>query len=606
MKDKSNYIWNDNTNTNKTYPFVINAAEEYYVGETLVDSNSIRIIGGIADNSNFRTDNTWNGSANNYDSTPKPSSAFQALTDNNNTVAYYDVENEQPPLIIFEPNGFYLRENFVWGYQARYTRNGEWVYGDSFNTSKPPLRKIGIHDKTAENIVGICEEVASQSIASSASGSNTNVKLYKITDSDAITYCSWYITFDNSGYNKGPFQCSIGIPIANITYKQYYNAANSTSATNKDICTKKCAVIDFTGNTSYKVNNDLVRFRNKDNKYILAFVKISKDVDAVYKAKVEDPVSAGGGGWSGYGTPVNGGWGSYAFYLYFGNQNKNTHGILNTYYPCCYMINSCWTSVASTEPGGSSIGHSYQSRYTPAGNGNSGTTAGFYNSRLGRVNPIYPTTWDSTNQTDEIAKMKNADGTDTTTTLNCQKDMPFYNKPDEGEWYTVYISGEGEATSRTTDTGSVGPNATTYTSSDSYSDSIHYNLKSNNRFNTDVLRYTKTTQEEINKYISKRTFDTKAFYMPNNPNTITFRIGVPSGSAISAADAKVSKSKSAFISEGFTFNDTTQKYTQPDNSSYYITIPDNETWVNTKTGKTFYPGDRLNYVKYSGLSFELK
>lgn len=585
LKDPTMYEWEDGTTTNKTYTFIINAGETYYTGETLVDSNSIRIIGGIADNSNFMTDDYF-GSSN---TKTKPSSTFQALTDNNNTVAYYDVANQQPPLIVFEPNGFYLRSGFDWGYQGCYTNNkGQWMYAPTAQ-----FWKIGITSNSSRNIKGVCEEVASQSIYDE--NAKKSIDLYKITNKDTITYCSWYITYDNMGFNKGPFQCSFGIPIANLTYKSKYDATKSLGALNTDIAAQNCNIVNFKSGLDYTIDKRLAKFRGSDSKYILAFVQISNDVLDEYRAKVNDPRESGGGGWGGYDTSiVNGGWGSYAFYLYFGNGGISTHGVLNTYHPCCYLINSCWTSVASSGHGDTSISENNQSAYNPDGSNTSSASYTFYKSRLGRVNPVWPAAGLATGDT--LDYMKNANGTNTTTTLNCNSNHYLYNKPTAGEWYVVYISAEG--------TTSTSGNTLTCTNSNDYTG--HYNITTTERFNTDVLRYTKATQEEINQYISNRTFDTKAYYIPIRPDKITFKISVPSGSSISADQAKVIKSKSEFIAEGFTFNDTTQKYTQPTDSPYFITIPSNETWVNVETGKTFYPGNKLNYVKYSGLRFVLK
>ena len=99
----------------KPITIIAEGIELYYTGETMVDSNSIRIIGAVGDNSNYFNH------LQSYNVDPKPSSTFKALTDNGNSVAIYDIENSKPPLIVFEPNGFYLSEEFEWGYVTRFT-----------------------------------------------------------------------------------------------------------------------------------------------------------------------------------------------------------------------------------------------------------------------------------------------------------------------------------------------------------------------------------------------------------------------------------------------------------------------------------------------------
>lgn len=537
----------------KPITVIAEGIELYYTGETMVDSNSIRITGAVGDNSNYF--NHLQATSVN----PKPSSTFKALTDNGNSVAIYDIENSKPPLIVFEPNGFYLSEDFDWGYVTRFTDdNNNWMYYD-INSSRQ--RKIGIAD--ASGIHGVCEGTPSQTL----DGKN----IYKIIDQDALLYNKWWITHDNNGNNKGPYQCSIGIPIA----KSGYNiGVGDMTMTNRviDIYNQGCNILDLANITGCANTRNLVPFRGQENKYILAFVKISSEVDPSYMAKVTDSIDDGGSGcstelWD--SNIVSPGWGSYDFKLYFGRSNMTSFCNINTYHPSFAMIHSYWTSTGSTASGHSGVGslNITQSKYPPV----SGSD---WRSRIARENPCWPA--DGYGVLDYAEDQNHQP---TAQRLTGVGNIQVYNCPTKDIWYTVYADlNEGV------------PNTVQV---------------SDPMYRSEIIKMTPTTEQEESDFISKRTFDTKAFYSPSNPNAITFRITPPDTSSVSPASCKVTKSKSEFINEGFTFDDVRKRYTAPEHSSYKIQVPAGETWRSPETGKAFFAGNMIDYVKYSGMTFEI-
>lgn len=537
----------------KPITVIAEGIELYYTGETMVDSNSIRITGAVGDNSNYF--NHLQATSVN----PKPSSTFKALTDNGNSVAIYDIENSKPPLIVFEPNGFYLSEDFDWGYVTRFTDdNNNWMYYD-INSSRQ--RKIGIAD--ASGIHDVCEGTPSQTL----DGKN----IYKIIDQDALLYNKWWITHDNNGNNKGPYQCSIGIPIA----KSGYNiGVGDMTMTNRviDIYNQGCNILDLANITGCANTRNLVPFRGQENKYILAFVKISSEVDPSYMAKVTDSIDDGGSGcstelWD--SNIVSPGWGSYDFKLYFGRSNMTSFCNINTYHPSFAMIHSYWTSTGSTASGHSGVGslNITQSKYPPV----SGSD---WRSRIARENPCWPA--DGYGVLDYAEDQNHQP---TAQRLTGVGNIQVYNCPTKDIWYTVYADlNEGV------------PNTVQV---------------SDPMYRSEIIKMTPTTEQEESDFISKRTFDTKAFYSPSNPNAITFRITPPDTSSVSPASCKVTKSKSEFINEGFTFDDVRKRYTAPEHSSYKIQVPAGETWRSPETGKAFFAGNMIDYVKYSGMTFEI-
>lgn len=544
----------------KPITVIAEGIELYYTGETMVDSNSIRIIGAVGDNSNYFNH------LQSYNVDPKPSSTFKALTDNGNSVAIYDIENSKPPLIVFEPNGFYLSEEFEWGYVTRFTDNNDrWRYYDINSNNQ---RKIGIAD--ASGIRGVCEDTPSQTL--------DGKKIYKIIDRDALLYSKWWIAHDNGGYNKGPYQCSIGIPIATSDYN--IGVGDMTiSDRSADIYNQRCDILDLANISRCDNTRNLVPFRGQENKYILAFVKISSEVDPSYMAKVTDSIENGG---SGYSTEqwnsniVSPGWGSYEFMLYFGRRyvsNQDYDMIsrcnINTYHPSFATIHSYWTSTGSTSSGSYGVDNlnKAQSKYPPVGDSE-------WRSRIARINPCWPS--DGYGVLDYAEDQNHQP---TTQRLNGTENIQVYNCPTKDIWYTVYA-----------DLNSGVPN--TVQVPDPW-------------YRSEIIKMTPTTEQEESDFISKRTFDTKAFYSPSNPNVITFRITPPDMSSISPASCKVTKSKSEFISEGFTFDDVRKRYTAPEHSSYKIQVPAGETWRSPETGKAFFAGNMIDYVKYSGMTFEI-
>lgn len=541
--------------------------ERYYTGETMVDANSIRIIGALATNSNYFQHTDF------YGHVEKPSAEFIAVTDNDNTIAYYNISNNEPPLIVFEPNGYYLRDDFEWGYITRFYENGKWAYYGS-HTHQLQQRKIGIHSNPGENVFGVCEDNPSLT----ADGHS----LYKITDEGLIHYNMWYITHDDGGYNKGPAQCTISLLLATSDYKPHADASSGMTATDRatDVEAKGCSLLTLDNLNGNPNTPQLVHFRNYADKYILAFVKISSDVDDIYKAKVTDPVELGGSGYTTSTTPAwdasisSPVWSSYSFNIYFSRRSSNsvvTRGLLNTYHPSFNMLHSYWTSTGQTAEGHYGVDslRVTQSKYPPV-------SPSTWKTRIESVNPIWPT---DTNCVIDYAEDIN--GNPTTERLASNKNIQMFNTPIQDQWYILYA----DLSAR---------NVVNMTSAGGY------------HFDSEVIKMTPATQQEESEYITHRSFDTKAFYWADDRDIITFRIKIPADSSLYTDTDIISVSKhiNDFIAEGFTFDEVTHKYKGSSSISYTIIVPENETW-RSNTGKIFYAGDIIDYVKYSGFEFVL-